>query len=127
MKNILDRKNAKNVLELANKGLNANQIAKKLGIWYNVANYLFKELKTAGLVGVETNKVINLDILKSSRKQVIVDMFAENDVVSQKAIVNRIKLSRLPADMLEDLRVLENNKIITSETIKNSKVFKIVK
>ena len=128
MKNILDRKNAKNVLELANKGLNANQIAKKLGIWYNVANYLFKELKTAGLVSVEAGKVgINLDMLKSTRKQILVDMFKENNVVTQKAIVERTKLSRLPADMLEDLRVLESNKIIISETIKNSKVFKLVK
>ena len=126
MKTILERKNAKLVLELVNQGLNVNQIAKEVGIWYNVANYLVKELKFAGLIKTEAKA--NLDeYLKSSRKQVIVDMFAENDVVSQKAIVNRIKLSRLPADMLEDLRVLESNKIITSETIKNIKVIKLVK
>lgn len=124
MKNILDRKNAKNVLELANKGLNANQIAKKLGIWYNVANYLFKELKLAGLVSVETNIVgINLDMLKSTRKQILVDMFKENNVVTQKAIVERIKLSRLPADMLEDLRTLEQNGVIESKVVQNRKVY----
>lgn len=131
MKNILDRKNAKNVLELANKGLNANQIAKKLGIWYNVANYLFKELKSAGLVSVEnniveTNKGINLDMLKSTRKQILVDMFKENNVVTQKAIVERIKLSRLPTDMLEDLRTLEQNSVIESKVVKNSKVYTLL-
>lgn len=127
MKNILDRKNAKNVLELANKGLNANQIAKKLGIWYNVANYLFKELKTAGLVSVEAGKVgINLDMLKSTRKQILVDMFKENNVVTQKAIVERIKLSRLPTDMLEDLRTLEQNSVIESKVVKNSKVYTLL-
>lgn len=127
MKNILDRKNAKNVLELANKGLNANQIAKKLGIWYNVANYLFKELKTAGLVSVEAGKVgINLDMLKSTRKQILVDMFKENNVVTQKAIVERIKLSRLPTDMLEDLRTLEQNGVIESKVVKNSKVYTLL-
>lgn len=126
MKNILDRKNAKNVLELVNKGLNANQIAKKLGIWYNVANYLFKELKTAGLVSVETNKVINLDMLKSTRKQILVDMFKENSIVTQKAIVERIKLSRLPADMLEDLRALELSNVIESKVVKNRKVYTLL-
>lgn len=129
MKNILDRKNAKNVLELANKGLNANQIAKKLGIWYNVANYLLKELKSAGLVGsvtAETNKVINLDMLKSTRKQILVDVFKENNVVTQKAIVERIKLSRLPADMLEDLRVLELSNVIESKVVKNRKVYTLL-
>ena len=127
MKNILDRKNAKNVLELANKGLNANQIAKKLGIWYNVANYLFKELKTAGLVSVEAGKVgINLDMLKSTRKQILVDMFKENSIVTQKAIVERIKLSRLPADMLEDLRTLELSNVIESKVVKNRKVYALL-
>lgn len=127
MKNILDRKNAKNVLELANKGLNANQIAKKLGIWYNVANYLFKELKTAGLVSVEAGKVgINLDMLKSTRKQILVDMFKENSIVTQKAIVERIKLSRLPADMLEDLRALELSNVIESKVVKNRKVYNLL-
>lgn len=127
MKNILDRKNAKNVLELANKGLNANQIAKKLGIWYNVANYLFKELKTAGLVSVEAGKVgINLDMLKSTRKQILVDMFKENSIVTQKAIVERIKLSRLPADMLEDLRALELYNVLKSKVVKNSKVYTLL-
>lgn len=127
MKNILDRKNAKNVLELANKGLNANQIAKKLGIWYNVANYLFKELKTAGLVSVEAGKVgINLDMLKSTRKQILVDMFKENSIVTQKAIVERIKLSRLPADMLEDLRALELYNVIESKVVKNRKVYTLL-
>lgn len=131
MKNILDRKNAKNVLELANKGLNANQIAKKLGIWYNVANYLFKELKSAGLVSVEnniveTNKGINLDMLKSTRKQILVDMFKENSIVTQKAIVERIKLSRLPADMLEDLRALELYNVIESKVVKNRKVYTLL-
>lgn len=127
MKNILDRKNAKNVLELANKGLNANQIAKKLGIWYNVANYLFKELKTAGLVSVEAGKVgINLDMLKSTRKQILVDMFKENSIVTQKAIVERIKLSRLPADMLEDLRALELSNVIESKVVKNRKVYTLL-
>ena len=127
MKNILDRKNAKNVLELANKGLNANQIAKKLGIWYNVANYLFKELKTAGLVSVEAGKVgINLDMLKSTRKQILVDMFKENNVVTQKAIVERTKLSRLPADMLEDLRALELYNVIESKVVKNRKVYTLL-
>ena len=127
MKNILDRKNAKNVLELANKGLNANQIAKKLGIWYNVANYLFKELKTAGLVSVEAGKVgINLDMLKSTRKQILVDMFKENNVVTQKAIVERIKLSRLPSDMLEDLRALELYNVIESKVVKNRKVYTLL-
>ena len=127
MKNILDRKNAKNVLELANKGLNANQIAKKLGIWYNVANYLFKELKTAGLVSVEAGKVgINLDMLKSTRKQILVDMFKENSIVTQKAIVERIKLSRLPADMLEDLRTLELSNVIESKVVKNRKVYTLL-
>ena len=127
MKNILDRKNAKNVLELANKGLNANQIAKKLGIWYNVANYLFKELKTAGLVSVEAGKVgINLDMLKSTRKQILVDMFKENSIVTQKAIVERIKLSRLPADMLEDLRALELSNVIESKVVKNRKVYALL-
>ncbi len=126
MKTILNRKNAQTVLELAKRGMSVSQISKEIGIWYNVANYLVKELKSAGLIKTEAK--VNLDqYLKSSRKQIIIDMFAENDVVSQKAIVNRIKLSRLPADMLEDLRVLESNKIITSETIKNSKVFKLVK
>lgn len=126
MKTILNRKNAQTVLELAKRGMSVSQISKEIGIWYNVANYLVKELKSAGLIKTEAN--VNLDqYLKSSRKQIIIDMFAENDIVSQKAIVNRIKLSRLPADMLEDLRVLESNKIITSETIKNSKVFKLVK
>ena len=127
MKNILDRKNAKNVLELANKGLNANQIAKKLGIWYNVANYLFKELKTAGLVSVEAGKVgINLDMLKSTRKQILVDMFKENSIVTQKAIVERTKLSRLPADMLEDLRALELYNVIESKVVKNRKVYTLL-
>lgn len=131
MKNILDRKNAKNVLELANKGLNANQIAKKLGIWYNVANYLFKELKSAGLVSVEnniveTNKGINLDMLKSTRKQILVDMFKENSIVTQKAIVERIKLLRLPADMLEDLRALELSNVIESKVVKNRKVYTLL-
>lgn len=126
MKTILERKNAKIVLELAKRGLSVKQIAKEVGIWYNVANYLVKELKSAGLIKTEARANLG-DYLKSSRKQVIIDMFAENNVVTQKAIVNRIKLSRLPADMLEDLRVLESNKIITSETIKNSKVFKLVR
>lgn len=125
MKNILDRKNAKVVLELAKRGLNVKQIAKEIGIWYNVANYLVKELKSAGYL--TDDKVKLEDVLKSSRRQVIIDMFNENTTITQKAIVNRIKLSRLPADMLEDLRTLENNKIITSETIKNSKVFYLVK
>ena len=126
MKNILDRKNAKNVLDLANKGLSIRQISLRLGIWYNVANYLVKGLKAEGLVNC-SDKLSLSDVLKSSRKQVIIDMFNENKIISQKSIVNRIKLSRLPADMLEDLRVLESNKIIISETIKNSKVFKLVK
>lgn len=125
MKNILDRKNAKVVLELAKRGLNTKQIAKEIGIWYNVANYLVKELKSAGYL--TDDKVKLEDVLKSTRKQIIIDMFNENTTITQKAIVNRIKLSRLPADMLEDLRVLESNKIITSETIKNSKVFNLVK
>lgn len=124
MKTILDRKNAKVVLEMSKRGMTTNQISKEIGIWYNVANYLVKELKSAGYL--TDNKVKLEDVLKSSRKQVIIDMFNENVVVSQKAIVDRIKLSRLPTDMLEDLRTLENNKIITSETIKNSKVFKLI-
>lgn len=124
MKTILDRKNAKVVLEMSKRGMTTNQISKEIGIWYNVANYLVKELKSAGYL--TDNKVKLEDVLKSSRKQVIIDMFNENAVVSQKAIVDRIKLSRLPTDMLEDLRTLENNKIITSETIKNSKVFKLI-
>ena len=124
MKTILDRKNAKVVLEMTKRGLTLRQISKEIGIWYNVANYLVKELKSAGyLTG---DKVKLEDVLKSSRRQIIIDMFNENSVVSQKAIVDRIKLSRLPADMLEDLRTLENNKIITSETVKNSKVFKLI-
>ena len=124
MKTILDRKNAKVVLEMAKRGVPLRQISKEIGIWYNVANYLVKELKSAGYL--TDNKVKLEDVLKSSRRQVIIDMFNESAVVSQKAIVDRIKLSRLPADMLEDLRVLESNKIITSETIKNSKVFKLI-
>ena len=124
MKTILDRKNAKVVLEMTKRGMTPGQISKEIGIWYNVANYLVKGLKSAGyLTG---DKVKLEDVLKSSRRQIIIDMFNENSVVSQKAIVDRIKLSRLPADMLEDLRTLENNKIVTSETIKNSKVFKLI-
>lgn len=123
MKTILDRKNAKVVLEMTKRGMTPRQISKEIGIWYNVANYLVKELKSAGYL---TDDEVKLeDVLKSSRRQIIIDMFNENSVVSQKAIVDRIKLSRLPADMLEDLRTLENNKIITSETVKNSKVFKL--
>lgn len=125
MKKILDRKNAKVVLEMTKRGMTVNQISKEIGIWYNVANYLVKELKSAGYL--TDDKVKLEDVLKSSRRQVIIDMFNENTTVSQKAIVNRIKLLRLPNDMLEDMRVLENNKIITSETIKNSKVFKLIK
>ena len=124
MKTILDRKNAKVVLEMSKRGMTPGQISKEIGIWYNVANYLVKELKSAGYL--TDDKVKLEDVLKSSRRQVIIDMFNENSVVSQKAIVDRIKLSRLPADMLEDLRTLENNKIVTSETIKNSKVFKLI-
>ena len=124
MKTILDRKNAKVVLEMTKRGMTPSQISKEIGIWYNVANYLVKELKSAGYL--TDDKVKLEDVLKSSRRQIIIDMFNENSVVSQKAIVDRIKLSRLPADMLEDLRTLENNKIITSETIKNSKVFKLI-
>lgn len=124
MKTILDRKNAKVVLEMTKRGMTPRQISKEIGIWYNVANYLVKELKSAGYL--TDDKVKLEDVLKSSRRQIIIDMFNENSVVSQKAIVDRIKLSRLPADMLEDLRTLENNKIITSETIKNSKVFKLI-
>lgn len=124
MKTILDRKNAKVVLEMTKRGMTPSQISKEIGIWYNVANYLVKELKSAGYL--TDDKVKLEDVLKSSRRQIIIDMFNENSVVSQKAIVDRIKLSRLPADMLEDLRVLESNKIITSETIKNSKVFKLI-
>lgn len=125
MKTILNRKNAQTVLELAKRGMSVSQISKEIGIWYNVANYLVKELKSAGYLTADKLKLE--DVVKSTRKQVIIDMFNEGATVTQKAIVNRIKLSRLPADMLEDLRTLENNKIITSETIKNSKVFKIVK
>ena len=124
MKTILDRKNAKVVLEMTKRGMTPRQISKEIGIWYNVANYLVKELKSAGYL--TDDKVKLEDVLKSSRRQIIIDMFNENSVVSQKAIVDRIKLSRLPADMLEDLRTLENNKIITSETVKNSKVFKLI-
>ena len=124
MKTILDRKNAKVVLEMTKRGMTPRQISKEIGIWYNVANYLVKELKSAGYL--TDDKVKLEDVLKSSRRQIIIDMFNENSVVSQKAIVDRIKLSRLPADMLEDLRTLENNKIVTSETVKNSKVFKLI-
>ena len=124
MKTILDRKNAKVVLEMTKSGMTPRQISKEIGIWYNVANYLVKELKSAGYL--TDDKVKLEDVLKSSRRQIIIDMFNENSVVSQKAIVDRIKLSRLPADMLEDLRTLENNKIVTSETVKNSKVFKLI-
>ena len=124
MKTILDRKNAKVVLEMTKRGMTPRQISKEIGIWYNVANYLVKELKSAGYL--TDDKVKLEDVLTSSRRQVIIDMFSENTTITQKAIVNRINLSRLPADMLEDLRTLENNKIITSETIKNSKVFKLI-
>ena len=125
-KSILDRKNAKEVLNLLNQGMNANQISKKLGIWFNVANYLVKELKATNLVNTNTANTVDFkSTLKSSRKDILVEML-ESGLVSQKAIVTRIGLSRLPADMLEDLRTLENNKIVTSETIKNSKVFKLI-
>lgn len=85
MKNILDRKNAKVVLELAKRGLNTKQIAKEIGIWYNVANYLVKELKSAGYL--TDDKVKLEDVLKSIRKQIIIDMFNENTTITQKAIV----------------------------------------
>ena len=122
MKNILDRKNAKNVLDLANKGLSIRQISLRLGIWYNVANYLVKGLKAEGLVNC-SDKLSLSDVLKSSRKQVIIDMFNENKTISQKSIVNRIKLSRLPADMLEDLRELEKQNLIEVTVKGNSKLF----
>ena len=122
MKNISDRKNAKNVLDLANKGLSIRQISLRLGIWYNVANYLVKGLKAEGLVNC-SDKLSLTDVLKSSRKQVIIDMFNENKTISQKSIVNRIKLSRLPADMLEDLRELEKQNLIEVTVKGNSKLF----
>lgn len=121
MKNILDRKNAKNVLDLANKGLSIRQISLRLGIWYNVANYLVKGLKAEGLVKC-SNKLSLSDVLKSSRKQVIIDMFNENKTISQKAIVNRINLSRLPVDILEDLRELEKQNLIEVTVKSNSKI-----
>ena len=65
-------------------------------------------------------------MLKSTRKQILVDMFKENSIVTQKAIVERIKLSRLPADMLEDLRALELSNVIESKVVKNRKVYTLL-
>lgn len=124
-KTILDRKNAKEVLELLNSGMNVNQISKKLGIWFNVANFLAKELKAANLVSLNNENTIDFkSILKSSRKNVLIEML-ESGVVSQKAIVNRIGLSRLPADMLEDLRELEKLGLIQVQVKGVSKLYQL--
>ena len=123
-KSILERKNAKEVLTLLNQGMNVNQISKKLGIWYNVANYLAKELKVANLLN-DVNTDFKL-ILKSSRKDVLVEML-ESGMVSQKAIINKICLTRLPADMLEDLRELERLNLIEVQVKGTSKFYSLIK
>lgn len=123
-KSILERKNAKEVLTLLNQGMNVNQISKKLGIWFNVANYLAKELKVANLLN-DVNTDFKL-ILKSSRKDVLVEML-ESGMVSQKAIINKICLTRLPADMLEDLRELERLNLIEVQVKGTSKFYSLIK
>ena len=123
-KSILERKNAKEVLTLLNQGMNVNQISKKLGIWFNVASYLAKELKVANLLN-DVNTDFKL-ILKSSRKDVLVEML-ESGMVSQKAIINKICLTRLPADMLEDLRELERLNLIEVQVKGTSKFYSLIK
>ena len=123
-KSILERKNAKEVLTLLNQGMNVNQISKKLGIWFNVANYLAKELKVANLLN-DVNTDFKL-ILKSSRKDVLVEML-ESGMVSQKAIINKICLTRLPADMLEDLREVERLNLIEVQVKGTSKFYSLIK
>ena len=123
-KEILQRKNAEKMLELLKSGKTVLKAAKEIGIWYNVAKYLEVELRKAGLL--ETNITLE-NMLKSPRSQIIVDMFKESSTISQKDIINNLGLSRLPGDVLEDLKSLQDSNLITVSTVRKSKYFTLNK
>lgn len=123
IKETLKRKNAQRVLELANAGKTVTEIANEIGIWYNVANFLFKELKKEGFIK-QTNGFEAL--LTSKRKEVIINAFNKSKTVFQNHLVKEIGASKLPADMLEDLRKLEAAGFITVQ-IQGSKKVLIMK
>ena len=123
IKETLKRKNAQRVLELATAGKTVTEIANEIGIWYNVASFLFKELKKEGFIK-QTNEFEAF--LTSKRKDVIITAFNKSKTVFQNHLVKELGTSRLPADMLEDLRKLEAAGFITVQ-VQGSKKMLIMK
>lgn len=118
MKKILERKNAKSVLAIlkADPSTKVAIIAKKLDIWFNVANFLVKTLKSEGYVNSVTFESV-MNKMSSNQADTIKTTFLKNNVVSNKDLLVNAKVSRLTDGMKSDINLL-----VTAGYIKKEKV-----
>lgn len=106
-KNILDRKNAKAVLEILKDKptVTSAEVARATGMWYNVANYLVKELRASGLVNKSPFDLV-ADRMNSKQASIIKTAFLKSSVVENRELLVTAGVSRLTDGMKHDINLL---------------------
>lgn len=125
IKPVMERKNIAAVLEAAKTGASIYKVAKIAGVRYNVAKYLVEKLEAADLL--ETTGTVNFEgMLKSKDKNIIVEAFQKSKTVLQGELMAKTGKSKLPSDMLEDLRTMETAGVVKVSVQRGKKVFELV-
>lgn len=127
MKTILERKNAKAALKILkeNPGATSAEVANKLGIWYNVANFLVKELKSAGHAKAASFKDV-ANQMHSKQSKAIKGAFMHNKLVTNKILKTTSGVSAITQNMKQDLDMLVASGFVKREKQGNQVVFKRV-
>ena len=109
-KSILDRKDAKRVLELLNQGMNPTQIAKVTGLWRNRVVYLVTELNKLDSAEITPDTVDYLSKFTGKYADMMRSEFSK-DLVQTSDLVKLSGLSRINQEMKNNIKLLLDNNI----------------